>query len=588
MRSFNLYACLFLLIGVFLPLSDISAKEYSIPEIQVDVQINADGTITITEHRTYVYDGSYTWANYRLPKSGYSAIRDISVSENGESYTNPNTEEPGTFLVEESDEAYNIVWHYRADDETRTYSFTYTLEDAVVIGPDWSEFYWTYAAAGREKSTDQMEILVQLPELVTLSDLHYWVREPAWSMDGTPFDNGFQFSGQNIGRDQAVVIRTLFPSSVFDENLIQISDPTFTLEQAENEETAYREELRLAAEDEQRRKNTAIEYSIILVGLSLIAFILIYRKYGLRHKMHISVSESIMLPGREKPAAIGWLLMNRTVTTGHMIATLLDLARMGYFELKENEPEEEGFFSSNENYYTVHTKDSKPRENELSEFELSLLNFVNTRISSEGNKFDEIFNFQKSEASKWFYAWRKKLKEYCESKEWIDKKSYKGMYWNLGVQFVIEGVALAGIFFIHPLMAMALAGTFIMMVLSLTIIRKTPRGEETYKRWKAYQNALKNAKEHTISEEHLGRHFIFSIALGLGKQQIEPIFEQHPGAATSLYWIVILPGTTSSPAEIAGSFSNLAATATTSASGGSFSGGASAGSAGGGASGGAG
>ena len=85
------------LIGVFLPLSDISAKEYSIPEIQVDVQINADGTITITEHRTYVYDGSYTWANYRLPKSGYSAIRDISVSENGESYTNLNTEEPGTF-----------------------------------------------------------------------------------------------------------------------------------------------------------------------------------------------------------------------------------------------------------------------------------------------------------------------------------------------------------------------------------------------------------------------------------------------------------------------------------------------------------
>lgn len=588
MRSFNFYACLFLLMGIIFPHSDISAKDYSIPEIQVDVQINADGTVTITEHRTYVYDGSFTWANYHLPKSGYSTIRNISVSENGESYNNLNTEEPGSFLVEESDEAYNIVWHYRAEDETRTYSISYTLENALVTGPEWSEFYWTYAASGREKSTEYMGILVQLPETVSLSDLHYWVREPAWSMDGIPFDNGFQFSGQNISRDQAVVIRTIFPTSVFDANLIRISDSSFTLEQAENEETSYREELRQTAADEQRRKNAAIEYSVVLAGLSLIAFILIYRKYGVRHKMHVSLSESIMLPGREKPAAIGWLLMNRTVTTGHMIATLLDLARMGYFELKENEADKEGFFSSKENYYSVHPKTLEPGENELTEYELSLLNFVNSRISSDGEKFDEIFDFQKSEVAKWFYSWKKKLKEYSDSKEWIDKESYKGMYWNFGVQFLIEGAAIAGIFLIHPMMAIALAITFIMMVSSLAIIRRTPKGEETYKRWKAYQKALKNAKEHTISEEHLGRHFIFSIALGLGKQQIEPIFEQHPGAAATLYWIVILPGTTSSPADIAGSFSNLAATATTTASGGSFSGGATAGSAGGGASGGAG
>lgn len=588
MRSFNFYACLFFLIGVFLPLSNISAKDYSIPEIQVDVQINAEGTVTITEHRTYVYDGSYTWANYRLPKSGYSAIHDISVSENGESYINLNTEEPGSFLVEESDEAYNIVWHYRAKNETRTYSITYTLENAVVIGTDWSEFYWTYAASGREKSIEKIEILIQLPEMVSQSDLHYWVREPAWSMDGTPFGNEFQFTGQNISRNQAVVIRTIFPTSVFDENLIQISDSNFTLEQAENEETAYREELRRAAEKEQRRKKMSIEYSIILAGLSLIVFILIYRKYGLRHKMYVSISKSIMLPGHEKPAAIGWLLMNRTVTTGHIIATLLDLARMGFFELKENEPEEKGMFSSTENYFTIHPKALKPRENELTEYERSLLNFVNERISSEGTKFNEIFDFQKSQVTKWFYAWKKQLKEYCDSKEWIDKESYKGLYWNLGAQFVIGGLAIAGIFFIHPLMAIALAVTFIMMVLSLTIIRKTPKGEETYKRWKTYQNALKNAKEHTISEKHLGKHFIYSIAFGMGKHQIEQIFEQHADVAATLYWIVILPGTTSSPVDIASSFSNLAATATMSASGGSFSSAASAGSAGGGASGGAG
>jgi len=566
----------------------VLAKDYSIPKIQIDVQINTDGTVTITEHRTYVFDGSYTWANYRLPKSGYSAIREITVSENGEPFINLNTEEPGSFLIEESNKAYNIEWFYRAEDETRTFSVSYILEEAIVIGPNWSEFFWTYAASDREKSTETIGILLQLPESVPPSDLNHWVREPAWAINATTFENGLEFRGSDISRRQAVIIRTVFPTSVFDETIIQISDSSFSLDQAENDEATYRKEKRLAAEEEEQQKSMAIEYSIILAGLSLIVFIFFYRKYGLRHKVRLSVSESIMLPGREKPAAVGWLLLNRTITSGHMVATLLDLARMGYFELKENKADEDGFFASKNNYFTVHKKSTELITDDLETYESSLLEFVNNRIRSEGNKFEDVFDFQETEVSKWFQSWKKELKTYCDSKEWVDKESYKGMYWNLGVQFVIEALAFAGIFFIHPIMALSLVLTSILMVLSLVIIRRTPKGEETYRRWKAYRNALKNAKEHSIRDEHLGKHFIYSIALGISKQHIEPLFEQHPGAATTLYWIVILPGSGSSPADIAGSFSNLAATATTSASGGSFSGGASAGSAGGGASGGAG
>ncbi len=66
------------------------------------------------------------------------------------------------------------------------------------------------------------------------------------------------------------------------------------------------------------------------------------------------------------------------------------------------------------------------------------------------------------------------------------------------------------------------------------------------------------------------------------------MFEYNPDAITTIYWISILPGSSASPADIASSFSNLAATGTISAGGGPAGGGASAGSAGGGASGGAG
>jgi uncharacterized membrane protein len=586
MRSFNLYACLFFLMGVFLPHSDISAKDYSIPEIHVDVQVNADGTVTITEHRTYVYDGSYTWANYKLPKSGYSSLRDISVSEKGKAFVNLNTEEPGSFLVEESDEAYNIKWFYRAEDETRTFSIRYTLEDATVVGPEWSEFFWTYASSGREKPTDTVEILLQLPETVLPSNLHHWVREPAWAINATTFENGFQFKGTDISRNQAITIRSLFPSSVFNSE-VPVTDRTFSLATAEQEEFRLREERRIRSEKEEKAQILAWEVLTFISGLSILVFAYFYRKYGSRHKINISSNQSILLPGREKPAAIGWLIHHRTVTQSLIMATLLDLARKGYLTLKENEPDDEGWFETKQPYFTVHPVDSAPL-GELSAYERSLFDFVLNRIDTDGNKLEDIFKFAESKVSKWFYRWKDELKDYCSSREWIDTESYKGMYLNLGIQSVLVASSAIGIFLIHPLMSIAIGVSFVMLILSLVIVRRTPKGEELYKRWKSYIQALQNAKEHSISEDLLGLHFIYSIAFGINKKHIQTIFEQNPQAATTLFWIVILPGSTSSPADVATSFSNLAATASASATGGSFSGGATAGSAGGGASGGAG
>jgi hypothetical protein len=37
------------------------AKSYEIPVISVEVTINPDGKVRITEHRAYVFDGSFTY-----------------------------------------------------------------------------------------------------------------------------------------------------------------------------------------------------------------------------------------------------------------------------------------------------------------------------------------------------------------------------------------------------------------------------------------------------------------------------------------------------------------------------------------------
>lgn len=587
MNLFRSYFLTFLVLILCFSLHTVEAKDYTIPKLQVEVQINEDGSLRITEHRTYVFDGSYSWANYNLPKSGFSSIYDIQVSEGGTNFTNLNTEEPGTFLVEESPDSFNIKWFYSADTEERIFTISYTLKGALVIGPEWSEFFWNYASANREKDTDLISILIQLPETIEAFNLHSWIREPAWSIESDKYENGFQFKGTDINKNQAVIIRTLFPTSVFDES-INVNNPDFSLENAQKEEINYRKQQQLIAEENERLYKLGIETAVILSGLSILCFIFFYRKYGIRHKINLSQNKSLMIPGNQKPAVIGWLIMNRTITGALVTATLLDLARQRYFTIKEEEPQDEKWYSSEESGFSIHPEGKEP-DDSLNDWELDLLSFVKKRVVNEGHSMKDVFKFTDSDVSTWFYAWKKKVSEYSKKQGWIDTESYTGAYWNAGIQIFLLLAATTGIFIIHPILAVAAAIAFFSSISSLAIIRRTPKGEELYQRWKNYQSALKNAKEYSISNDKLGLHFIYGIALGLGEQHFEQMFKQNPEAMTLIYWIVILPGNANSPANIASSFSKLAATGTISSGGGGVTGGgASAGVAGGGASGGAG
>ena len=71
-KSSFLSLAIFILGFIFFP-SDIYAKDYSIKSADFVVQINKDGSATITEKRTYVFDGSFSWADQWIPlKDGSS------------------------------------------------------------------------------------------------------------------------------------------------------------------------------------------------------------------------------------------------------------------------------------------------------------------------------------------------------------------------------------------------------------------------------------------------------------------------------------------------------------------------------------
>ncbi|MDZ7715309.1 MAG: DUF2207 domain-containing protein [Balneolaceae bacterium] len=587
MLTSRLWGFLLLITTVLFLAPYLQAKEYAIPDIRVEVSITEDGTVQITEHRTYVFDGSFSWADYRLPLQGFTDIRNIRVSEGNESYINENSEFPGSFSVATSDDVIQVKWHFRAEDETRTFTVSYELEGALVVGPEWSEFFWNYMAAGREKSTENLDITLTLPRSVESHQLYAWTRGTGENISISKQDGTYMLGASDISRSESVQVRTVFPSSVFSEQ-VTVNDDDFSLQQAQLQEQNYRQERAKQLEQEAFYNEIAKAATILIIVMSIWCFYYYYKKYGSRFEVRgVSTRETIVIPGKEAPAMVAWLLYNRNITGNALVATLLDLARRGYFEIHEQEAED-GWFSSGKPKFTIERTDKDPAGG-FFPWEREVLHKAEQRIAEGEDTMKKLFSGNDTDVARWFRKWKKDLHEFCMNQGWIDRESYTGAKWNAGWQLALGFAGIGAAVLGGPIAIAGAVTAFAFAVGSMAIIRRTEKGERKYAQWKAYQEGLKNIEQYTYDLDLLDRHFIYGTALHLSSKELETLFASS-GRNTShmLPWIVLMPGSSHTPADMASAFSTLAATGTSSSAGTSGGGGASAGSAGGGASGGAG
>lgn len=580
----HLFVPLFLILSAF---HSAQAKEYTIPTIRIEATILPDGSVRIVEHRTYVFDDDFSWADYRLPLKGFTAIENITVTENGRSYLNRNDEQPGTFLVNRDNEEIQIKWFYEAENEQRTFTIAYTLKGAIVTGPKWAEFFWNYISAEREKDTESLRIEMKLPAAVTTDSLYVWERGPESKIDLQKTSSGYTLTAKNLDDDESVKIRSVFPTHLLLTTAKTINDDDFSLASARQNEETYQKEQEAIQQRNALYAGYGQKLLIAVSLLSIIAFIFFFRKYGKRHAAGPGIpDETLLIPGRLKPAVAGWLLMKRNVGSAQLMATLLDLARRKYFVIKEQEPEKK-WLSGEKKIFTIESSGNSSKD-DLTSWESDLHDFVNEQIADDNNRIDKLFSASSYKASKWFSSWKKKLNHSCKAHGWYDQASYTGAYANAAAQLPLLAGSAVATFWAGPIGVIGIAITTICMIASLGIIRRTPGGERTYRQWKAYRKGLKNAPEHAVDRNILDRHFIYAISFGLSKTEIESLFNQCDASTIAFYWFIFHGNSHHSASEIAGTFSTLGASGAAAFPGAAGGAGATAGSAGGGASGGAG
>ncbi|MEO8323812.1 MAG: DUF2207 domain-containing protein, partial [Actinomycetota bacterium] len=338
------------------------AKDFTLPEASVDVVVQKNGHVRITEHITYDFSGDFEGGYREIPLAGGSRMEDVSVSEGGLAYSPGASAElgssggPDTFGTTLTGGGVRIVWHYRASDERRTFDVSYTLVNFLVVYDDVADLNLKVWGPEWDVTLDQLTAQAELPAPAP-GEVRVWGHARLLDVGGAgatgssgatalnPGGTGATLSASNVAPGNWVEMRLVFPSSVLrsSEGAIRVSGDGLDLILAK--EKGYAD---LVEVDQARRERDKDRLRWIIDNLpwlllaalaaaalpALVTGFFIWRNFG-KEPTVTGVPEHIFEPpGDEPPALVAALIAptSTTVTGDAFAATLFDLIRRGHID----------------------------------------------------------------------------------------------------------------------------------------------------------------------------------------------------------------------------------------------------------------
>ena len=106
-------------------------------DVAVDVQ--RDGSLGVSERLEVGFSGDFTFGYRDIPLRDGETLVFPSVAEAGNAYRrgtitelSPGAGPPGTYGVEQRGDTARIVWYFRASNQTRAFTISYTLRGVAV------------------------------------------------------------------------------------------------------------------------------------------------------------------------------------------------------------------------------------------------------------------------------------------------------------------------------------------------------------------------------------------------------------------------------------------------------------------------
>ncbi len=293
------------------------ARSYDAERFDVRIEIQADGSLLVTETVVFRFDGGpYTYAFRQIRLNELDRIEILSASLDGRRL--PPGDQAGQVEIKPESNPVEVTWHFEpTSDASRTTELTYRVMGNIRQSENGDGFSWQAIPQEHEYDIRFGSVTILYPAGIDPLEPPSLIGQSA-AFEFLP--GGIIFHLAEIGRDQAITVNGVFPpGSLIDQ------PPAW--------------QARILARGQQVR--AALPYAgLIFAAVLLSAFLLVER---LRRARAIQYPQAIPLgsvsnpPDDLPPGLAGYLVSSLRPDALQFFAAVLDLAERGYIQLQQRE-----------------------------------------------------------------------------------------------------------------------------------------------------------------------------------------------------------------------------------------------------------
>lgn len=334
------------------------AEEYSMPQVDIDATVGADGSLHVVEERTFAFSGGYSaaWFSLDLPYNGSLRVNGVwmgdpdDIDMNGNVISTPLKRVsfdldwregggPGVSSYAVDMPRDTVYVFFNSSDEECTITLDYTVENALGVYRDVGELYWSYLSSSWDVDSQNVTLTVHLPvpagTQVTPGDtVRAWGHGPQDGAVAINADGSVTCTCPLVRAGQYAAVRAVFPTSWLSDVPLKIRQKHQTearLETVLKEEAAWTDTASAQHESWLTFKSGVAGVSALLLAAAAVLWACLGRER--RADWHGEPGPDV-LDASVHPAVAGRLWRSDRDSARDMTATVIRLAHAGVIGLE--------------------------------------------------------------------------------------------------------------------------------------------------------------------------------------------------------------------------------------------------------------
>ena len=225
--AFLVLPLLAVLFVLALGVSPARADDYSMDQTNIDATLDSSGGLTVTEVRTFDFDGDFHGVYWKIPKGENSSngrtvniqVLDAGIVEGGQarSFAESSAGANETYSITDHGSYLQIKLYSAQSDTTAHFYVSYYADGIATRWSDTGELYWKFVSDGWDVESQNVTCTIHLPvpsgeSVVGGDNVRAWGHGPldaSLAFDG----NDVVYTVPGVGTSEFAEARITFPAS---------------------------------------------------------------------------------------------------------------------------------------------------------------------------------------------------------------------------------------------------------------------------------------------------------------------------------------------------------------------------------------